>query len=84
MRAKAGISALQIKDWKNAVVEFQQAVVAKPNSWQYHFALGVSAEAAGDYVLARKEYVEANRIKGGDGHFDSQAGLKRLNAREGK
>ncbi len=82
--AKAGISALQIKDWATAKSEFTQAIVAKPNSTPYHFALGVAAEASGDFALARKEYVEANRIKGGGGHAESLSGLKRLDARQGK
>jgi len=82
--AKAGMSALQIKDWSTAVSEFQQAVASKPKNPQYNFALGVAAEAVGNYTLARESYKAANQLKGGSGHFDAIAGLKRLDLRQGK
>ncbi len=82
--ARLGVSALQIKDWPTAVAELQQAVAASPDSTQYEFALGVAAEAAGNYSLARTSYAKANSLKGGTGSFDAQAGLKRLDVREGR
>jgi len=82
--ARAGVAALQIKDWNTAVSELQQATAANPDSEQYEFALGVAAEAAGNYALARTSYARANALKSGTGSFDAQAGLKRLDAREGK
>ena len=80
-RAKDGIAALQVGDIPTAKVAFEDAVRENMDRHTHQFALAVCLEALGDYAEAKKRYAEANRIKSGDGHFDAQAGLKRIAAR---
>jgi Flp pilus assembly protein TadD len=76
-----GMADLQTRQWDAAVSHFESALAQKPDDWSYHFALAVAQEVKGNYPEARKHYLEANRWKGGEGYFDAQAGLKRLDAR---
>ena len=80
-RAKDGVAALQVGDIAAARKAFEDAVREDGNRHTHRFALAVCLETLGEYPAAKTHYTEANRLKGGEGLFDAQAGLKRIAAR---
>lgn len=79
-----GLNALQNEDLQTALSRFRTAVEERPDNWTYQFALAVTLEALGEYDEARRHYENTNLLRGKDGYFDADAGLKRIEARAGE